>query len=243
MNLLTVGVDAFVEVRHRIQPEAVHSHLQPEVQRAENGLLHVRALEIQIRLMAIKAVPVISLGHRVPGPVGRFEIFKDDAGLPVFFPMVAPDVIISMPAAGCGGPGPLKPGMLIGGMVDDQLGDHPEPPPMGLTEEGLKIPQGAVLGVDAGVIGDVVAVIPEGRRVERQQPDGRDPQVLEIIQLLGEAFKIPDAIPVEVIKRADVDLVDDGVFVPKGVLIGEEQWLGVRHNELSAFSGQLSRPL
>ena len=32
------------------------------------------------------------------------------------------------------------------------------------------------LGVDAGVVGDVVAEVGHGRRVERRQPDGVDPE-------------------------------------------------------------------
>ena len=66
--------------------------------------------------------------------------------------------------------------------------------------------------MDVGVVGDVVAVILQGRGVKGQQPDGGDPQVLQIIQLLGEPPEIADAVLVAVIKGADVHLVNDGVL-------------------------------
>jgi hypothetical protein len=47
-------------------------------------------------------------------------------------------------------------------VVDHQLGDDFETPVLGLPQKGLEIPQGPVLLVDIGIIGDVVAVIPQG---------------------------------------------------------------------------------
>src|SRR3546814_8159620 len=58
-----------------------------------------------------------------------------------------------------GGPRPLEPGMLVGGVVDDQLGDHPEAAAVRLLHEAPEVPHGAVGGVDLAVVGDVVAVV------------------------------------------------------------------------------------
>ncbi len=77
----------------------------------------------------------------------------------------------------------------------------------------------AVAGVDVGVIGDVVAVVPQGRGVEGQQPDGGDAQVLEVVEPLGQAAEVADAVAVAVLEGADVDLVDDGVLVPEGIVV------------------------
>ena len=46
------------------------------------------------------------------------------------------------------------------------------------VEELLEVVERAVVRVDVGVVGDVVAVVLERRRVERQQPDGGDAEVL-----------------------------------------------------------------
>jgi hypothetical protein len=43
------------------------------------------------------------------------------------------------------------------------------------VEEGDDVVERAVVRMHAGEIGDVVAVVLERRRVEREQPDGRHP--------------------------------------------------------------------
>ena len=68
------------------------------------------------------------------------------------------------------------------------------------------------------VVGDVVAVVAQGRREERQQPDAGDAQILQVVELLDQALEIADAVVVAVVERLDVQLVDDGVFVPRGSL-------------------------
>ena len=69
-----------------------------------------------------------------------------------------------------------------------------------------------------GVFGDVVAVILERRGVEGHEPDGIDPQVADVRELGGQTLEIPDPIIVGVVERLDVELIDDGIFVPQGIL-------------------------
>ena len=83
-------------------------------------------------------------------------------------------------------------------------------------DEASHLADGAVVGVDAPVVGDVVAVVATGRRVERQDPDRGDAQVDEVIQLLDEPPEVADAVPVRIAERAHVQLVDDRVLVPVG---------------------------
>ncbi len=87
---------------------------------------------------------------------------------------------------------------------------------MCLADEGANVAQAAVGRVDVGVVGDVVAVVQQWRRVERQQPDRRYAQVLEVVELLRQPGEIADAVAVAVGERPDVQLVDDGVLVPVG---------------------------
>jgi hypothetical protein len=49
--------------------------------------------------------------------------------------------------------------VLIGRVVDDQLGDHAQPAAMGLAQECAKILEAAEIGVDVVVVGNVVAVV------------------------------------------------------------------------------------
>ena len=62
------------------------------------------------------------------------------------------------------------------------------------------------------VVGDVIAIIAQGRGIKRQQPECRDPQVLQIVQLLGQSWKITDAIAVTVVEGPHVEFVDDPCF-------------------------------
>ena len=47
------------------------------------------------------------------------------------------------------------------------------------------------------------------------------PEVLQVIQLLGEAAKIAHAVFVAVVEGAGVDFIDDRVFVPQRIGIGD----------------------
>ncbi len=113
--------------------------------------------------------------------------------------------------------------MLVGRVVADQLRDHAQAAAVRLADEDAGVAQGAVGGVDVGVIGDVVAVVEQRRWVEGQQPDRRDAQVLEVVQLLRQTGEVADAVVVAVEEGADVDLVDDGVLVPEGVIAPQEE--------------------
>ena len=105
--------------------------------------------------------------------------------------------------------------MLVRGVVQHHFDDDADSALVRGVQETLEIVQGAVAGMDRGVVGDVVAVVAQRRREKGHQPDGVDAQILQIIQLLREAAEVADAVAVAVVKRADVDLIDDRVLVPK----------------------------
>ena len=69
-------------------------------------------------------------------------------------------------------------------------------------------------GLTVGVVGDVVAAVAHGRGVKRQQPDGGDAEVAEVVELADEAREVPDAVGVRVGEGADRDLVDHRLAVP-----------------------------
>src|SRR5207248_7452905 len=72
-------------------------------------------------------------------------------------------------------------------------------------------------GIDIDVVGDVVAVVAQGRREERKHPEAGDAEVLEVVELGEQAGEVADAVCVGVHEGADVELVDDRVFVPEWV--------------------------
>ena len=105
-----------VEAAYRMSLEAETAYqLVPDV-----GMI-----VIEIRLVGIEAMPVVGVGDGVPGPVGGLEICEDNPGVRVFIRCIAPHVEVAPAAARLRLAGALKPGVLIRGMVDDQLGDDP----------------------------------------------------------------------------------------------------------------------
>src|SRR5438552_18700757 len=71
--------------------------------------------------------------------------------------------------------------------------------------------------MDVIVARDIVAVVPERRRIEGKQPDRGYAEVLQIVELARQAAEIADAVVIRVEKRLDVQLVNDGVLEPDGV--------------------------
>src|SRR3712207_4635321 len=68
--------------------------------------------------------------------------------------------------------------------------------------------------VDAVEVGDVVAVVALGGRVEGHQPQAGDAEVGQVVDPLGQALEVtaPVAVPVEV--GLDVEAVDDSRLPP-----------------------------
>src|SRR6185312_1436373 len=89
---------------------------------------------------------------------------------------------------------------------------------VGSLQEELEVVEISGVGVDGVVVGNVVAVIFKWRGKERHKPDRVYAKLLKIVELLGQAAKIADAVAVGVEKRADVDLVNDRILVPEAVL-------------------------
>ena len=85
---------------------------------------------------------------------------------------------------------------------------------MGSIEKATERSQVAVVAVDRAVVGDVVAVVAQRRRVERQQPERGDAEVAQVVETRREPVEIADAVAVGVGERTDVQLVDDRVAEP-----------------------------
>ncbi len=113
----------FDQVRHGVEPQAVDPEIEPEPHDAEHGLDHLGIVEVEIGLVRIEAMPVVGLGDRIPGPVGTLGVDEDDARALVFLIGVRPDIEVARYRAWLGAAGALEPWMLVGRMVDHQLGD------------------------------------------------------------------------------------------------------------------------
>jgi hypothetical protein len=217
-EVLVVGPVAFDEVGDRVEPQPVHPHVEPEVHDVEHLAQHLGIVEVEVGLVAVEAVPEVLLGHRVPGPVRGLGVGEDDPRLGPFVRIVRPDVEVALGAAPRRGARALEPRVLVGSVVDDELGDDLEPAPVRFLDEAPEVVHVAVGGVDLLVFGDVVAVVPEGRGVEREEPDGRRAQFLHMVEPLHQALEVAHAVAVGILERLHVQLVYDGVLVPVGGL-------------------------
>src|SRR5918996_2681937 len=169
--------------------------------------------------MGVEAVPVISLGHWIPSPVGKLEILKNDARVAVFLLAIAPNVKVARAATRLGLARALKPWVLVRGVIDHQLADDGETAPVGFPKKDFEILHRAVIGMDVRVVRNVVAIVPQGRGIKRQEPDGRHAEVAKIVEPFGQSGEVANAVRVAVAKRSDVELVNDRVFVPERVFI------------------------
>ncbi len=114
---------------------------------------------VQIRLVGEEAVPIVLLRDRIPRPVGGFGVGKNDSGFRKLPVVVVPDVKRALAGAGrCAARG-LEPGMLVGGVIDHQLGDDFETPGVGFADQNPEVGQGPIVGMHILIIGNVVTVI------------------------------------------------------------------------------------
>ena len=98
--------------------------------------------------------------------------------------------------------------------------DDADAAPVRAFQKAAEILQRTVLWRDAGVIRDVVAAVVLGRWVMRRQPDGVNPQVLQIVEAMEHARQVADAIAVAVGKAAGVDLTEEDISAWYPILDG-----------------------
>src|ERR1700750_2284234 len=123
-QVLAVGAVALKKIGHGVEPEAVNTHFTPMIHYAENFFLYQRIVIIQIGLVREKTMPVILLGHRVPGPVGCLKILENNACIFVLLRIISPDIVFALRRTLWRFACPLKPWVLIGCVINDQFSDH-----------------------------------------------------------------------------------------------------------------------
>ena len=86
--------------------------------------------------------------------------------------------------------------VLVGGVVHHQVEQHPDAPLPRLQHEFREVTEGAEPRMDAVVVGDVVAVVPQRRRVDRVQPDAGDAEPGQVVQPADQPAEVSAAVPV-----------------------------------------------
>src|SRR5688572_6441596 len=88
---------------------------------------------------------------------------------------------------------------------------------MSVTQEGLEFLLRSVTRMNTRIVGDVIPVVFERRRIHGLEPEAVHAERREVIQLGGEPGEIADAVAVAIGERLDVELIEDGVLVPERV--------------------------
>ena len=227
LQVLAGGAVPLVEVGDGVEPETVEAEVEPEADHVEDGFAHFGVVVVEVGLVRIEAVPVVLVALGVVGPVRPFDVDEDDPRLGPLLVVVVPHVPVRLGVVAA-----LarldEPGMLIAGVVDDQVGDDPDAPGVGLVQQTAEVVHRPALGMDRVVVADVVAPVTEGGRIEGEQPQAVHPQPLEVIQFGDEPGDVAGTVVVAVEEPPDEHLVEDGPLEPERILPRRRQRLAAR---------------
>ena len=113
--------------------------------------------------------------------------------------------------------------MLLRAVVWNKVGDDPNTAVVGFFDEFFQIFKPAEIGLDFHKIGDVIPMVGAGFE-ERRQPERVNPQLFQVIKLLGNAFNISTQkfgiIPVtafEAREPVDQNVINDRLLKPMGI--------------------------
>ncbi len=146
------------EVGH-VDAEAVHAAPQPAARDVQHRRLHRRCAPVEVGLLRQERVQVVLPGRRVEGPGGTAEEADPVIRRPAAGRGVGPHVPVPVRVVTAGPRGP-KPGMLVRGVVGDEVDEHPKPTGMGGGHQAVEGSEIAEHWVHVGVVGHVVAEVP-----------------------------------------------------------------------------------
>ena len=104
--------------------------------------------------------------------------------------------------------------MLIGTVIHYEIEDDADVSFSRLTRHSVEVGQRSIHGIDVLVVGDVVSEVHLRRRKAGRNPDGINPQILQIVEFRGNALQITQTVVVAIFKAARIDLVEHCVLPP-----------------------------
>src|SRR5690348_4720963 len=108
--------------------------------------------------------------------------------------------------------------MLIRSVIQYHFDDDANVPLVGRRQKCFEILQRAVAGVHRAVVRDVIAIIAQRGWIEWEQPDCVHSQFVQVVEFLLKASKVAYAVSIAVVESSHVQLINDRVFVPIGLL-------------------------
>ena len=178
-----------------IDAEPVDAELRPEADHLSERSSDTRVAPVQVWLLGVERVQVPLPGALVPRPRAASEGTEPVVRRPI----LAPHVPVAMLA---------EPGVGDRGVAGNEVEQHLQAPRMGGAQQVPHVGEGAEVGVDGHVVRDVVAPVGQRRCVDRRQPERIDAQLGEVVEPGRDAGDVADAVPVGILERAHVDLID-----------------------------------
>ena len=205
------------DIGYNVLAEAVDAHVQPEAHDVLDLLAHLGVCHVEVGLLFGKdvEVPLVEVFVILPG--AALEQTVPVVGRALFPLALAPVVVIVIGIVRA-----LftldKPGVLIGGVVDDQVHEYPQTALVCAVEHLFENLQIAEIRMDAFVIGYVVAVVGVGGGIKGRKPYAVDIERGNVVQLRQNAPQIADTVAVAVAERAAPDLIYGHFLVPAFLL-------------------------
>jgi hypothetical protein len=79
-------------------------------------------------------------------------------------------------------------------------------------------------GRDIAVVRDIITKVSHRRGVDRRYPYCVDPEINEVSKPAGDAFEVADSVPVGILKRSRINLVDNPRLPPRLHWIHVSAW-------------------
>ena len=102
-------------------------------------------------------------------------------------------------------------------MVDHKLNHHLHTTLMRGIQESFEVIQRAIRRVHIRVVSNVVAIVAQRGRKERQDPDAGNAEVFQVIETRQQTCKITDPVIVRIGKCANMQFVYNRIFVPEWI--------------------------
>ena len=163
--------DRLDQERHRVHAEAGQALGEPVADDLGDLVPDGGVGDVEVGLVRVEAVQVPLAGLRVIRPVGLLLVGEDDVSGLLRGLLVGPHVeVVERRLAVAPG---LEPRVLVGGVVDHEVGDDADPAVGGGPDHLREVARGAEAAVDPVEVGDVVAVVALAARDRTASATGR----------------------------------------------------------------------
>ena len=108
--------------------------------------------------------------------------------------------------------------MRIGGVIQHQVHDDADVARMRRFDQVFELVQRPIGFIHAVIVGNVIAIVAQGRRVDRHDPNTIHAEGLQIIELFSQPAQIAASIAIAILESADGNFLKNCILVPEGII-------------------------